>query len=185
MLRHLQAPLNPSGARLRSRNSSPPKYLGSIIYSIVPGVCLSLLPHEVHVYGSSRVLNHYLPAPFLLNLYPQGPEKWRQKEKQLLILLVEMVSMSYESLSPLPQGHSGTIWEGLHGDELTIKPLLLLLTGSRLQSLHQPVSREQGPLLYLRSPSFGDWREQDPQLWPSKSLLTSVQFTLNLILLLI
>ena len=70
---------NPFGTRLRSRNPSPSKYLEGIIYNVAPGVCLILLLYKFHMYGSSWVLSHHLPAPFLLNVYPQGQRNGNRK----------------------------------------------------------------------------------------------------------
>lgn len=90
-----------------------------------------------------------IPAPFLLTIPPQGPEKWGQKDKQLLVLLVEMVSVSFVSLSCVSRGCSGTTWGTiLGGDSLTIKPLQLVLRGSK----PPPCTKRTGCLLPMQSP---------------------------------
>lgn len=121
----LPAPLNPSGASLRSRNIPPLKYLGSMIYNVTPGVCLFLLLHDFDVHELIWVLSHHLPASFLLNIHPQSPEKWNKELSNFCSPARDGICILYV-LVPSPsgtlRGQSGRTWA-----EMSIKPLLLVL----------------------------------------------------------
>lgn len=170
-----QVLLNPFGDKTEIQGAITNQVLGKGNLQCGPRNMFVLITIRVSWAWMQLGIMSVIPAPFVLTIYPQGPEKWRQKDKQLLVLLVETVSGSFESLSCLSQGRSGTVWEGLGGDNVTIKPLQLVLKGSRPQSLFQPASRQQGQHLHLQSLSFRNcWREQDPQLSPAKPFLTSL-----------
>ena len=117
MICFLPAPLNPSGVSLRSRNTPPSKYLGSVIYNMTLGVCLFLLLHDFDVHEFIWVLSHHLPASFFLNIHPQSPEEWRQRVKQFLFPC-QRWHLCFVCPSPLPfRDTQGTIWEDLGRDE--------------------------------------------------------------------
>lgn len=97
-------------------------------------------------------INSSLASSFSSEHPSLGPREIETERQTTFVLLVEMVSVSYVSLSHLPQGHSGTVWVVWSEDELAIKSLLLMFTVRSPQDLHQPVSREQGQGLHLKVP---------------------------------
>lgn len=165
----LQVPLNPPGARLRSRKASPPKFLHTqreynLQYG--PRTMFVLVTTQVSCVWIQLGIKSIIPAPFPPNHPSPGPREMETERQTscgspgrdgVCVFCVLVLCPSGTLRNNL---ESNLEWRWPH-----YKSFLAGAHRKQAPSLHLPVSGEQGQLLPLQSASFRDcWREQDPQL---------------------
>lgn len=121
----LQVPLNPPGARLRSRKALPPKFShaqGECNLQYGPRSTFVLIAIQVSCVWIQLGIKSIIPTPFPSNHPSPGPREMETERQTTCGSPGRDGGCVFCVLSCVPQGPSGTTWRAiLSGDGLTIK----------------------------------------------------------------